>query len=76
MTESRGVRRLLLLACLAGCAGPRGSAFENRLVARLPDGADVWWFAASRDGSTAAWSEREGSRAWLVAGGRRFGPYS
>ena len=70
------LRFSLLVPCLLGwvaCAAPE-IADGERLVRELPEGADVWWFSAAPDGA-AAYAERRGFDAYLVAGGRSEGPY-
>lgn len=68
---SSAVSRVLLFALLAGCATP----LQDREVLELPSGVDDWWFTVSEGGQAAAYAERHGSDAYLVAGGRRIGPY-
>ncbi len=71
------MRRLLfLLSALAGCATPPAGGVEERLVAVLPADCDPWWFTVSRDGSTAAYTERRVASAFLTIGDRNYGPYT
>ena len=68
---SSAASRALLLAALAGCATP----LQDRAVLELPPGVDDWWSTVSPEGRATAYAERRGSDAYLVAGGRRIGPY-
>jgi hypothetical protein len=72
----REISRLLALvaAIAGGCvSNPRLPA--EREVLELPAAADAWWFTVSPGGRAAAYVERKGSDAYLMAGGRRLGPY-
>jgi hypothetical protein len=52
---------------LAGCAS------SDRLLARLPADANLWWVDASRD--TVAYVDRQNTRATVIVGPKKYGPY-
>ena len=68
---SSAASSVLVLVALVGCSTP----LQNRPVLELPEGVDDWWFTVSPGGRAAAYAERRGSDAYLVAGGRHIGPY-
>ena len=68
------MRMILLAVILLGAC----SAVPTRghLVATLPETVNDWWVDISRDGSLAAYADRQGREVWLVVGDRSYGPYT
>lgn len=62
---------LLLTACRVSSDGWG----EERRVATIPEGMDVWWFSVSPGGTSAAFAERRERQAYLHFGGREYGPF-
>jgi hypothetical protein len=60
---------------LVSCQGVR-SLSESSCRFEIPDGVTVPWVAVSPGGRAWAYAELRRSEAFVVAGGRRLGPYS
>ena len=71
---TRLMRMLVLGALLLGAC--RTVAPEGYLVATLPEEVNDWWVDISRDGSLAAYADRQGRQVHLVVGNRTYGPYT
>ncbi len=66
--------RVLVGICLLGAC--RAVPSDGRLVATLPEASNDWWVDISRDGSLAAYADRQGREVLLVVGDRTYGPYT